>query len=318
MDNKRLIYHGTGGELFLIFLKNIFLTIVTVGIYSFWAKTNVQKYNASSLEWAGERFSFHGTGKERFIGFLKALGLFFVVIFVTYLVRTLLAYVPIPYVSIIVGYLIYLVLFLCLIPLIVVGKRKYLTSRMAYRNLRFGFDGKALEVAKIYLKGITLTILTLGIYYPWFYSEKESYLIANSRYGNTNFGFEADGQELFFIYLKGIFLSIITFGIYISWFIADLQNFIWDRTSFQGKKFNSDITGLQIFGNVALSYIIIIFSFGFGFAWVVVRMTKLFLETISLEAEVDFTSIEAKTDTTASATTEGIEAISNALDSFLG
>jgi len=318
MENRRITYHGTGGELLLIFLKNFFLTLITFGIYAFWARTNVQKYNASQTEWAGERFSFHGTGKERFVGFLKALGLFIVAMIALYLVQALLLYIPIPYLGLIAGYLLFLGLFIGLIPFIVVGIRRYFTSRTAYRNLRFGFDGKSLEVAKIYLKGVSLTILTLGIYYPWFYAEKETYLRSKSRYGNAHFGFDPDGKELFFLYLKGIFLSIITLGIYSSWFIADVQNYIWNRTSFQGKKFHSDITGLRILGNILLSYLLIIFTFGFGFAWAIVRMTKLFLETISLEAEVDFSSIEAQPDLSASATSEGIEALANTLESFLG
>jgi uncharacterized membrane protein YjgN (DUF898 family) len=318
MDNKRLIYHGKGGELFILFLKNFFLTVITVGIYSFWARTNVQKYFASRLEWSDERFSFHGTGKERFIGFVKAAGLLILALLLLYVIKQLLLFVPIPYFSMIVEYLLTFSLLIGLIPFIIVGNRRYLTSRTAYRNLRFGFDGRSLEVAKIYLKGVALTIITLGIYYPWFFAEKEAYLIGNTRYGNTHFGFESDGKEIFFIYLKGIFLSIITLGIYASWFMADLQNYIWNRTSVQGKKFQSDITGGRIFGNILLSYLIIIITFGFGFAWVVVRMSKLFTETISLEAEVDFTTIEAQADLTASATSEGVEALANALESFLG
>jgi uncharacterized membrane protein YjgN (DUF898 family) len=318
MENRRLIYHGTGGELLLIFLKNFFLTIVTIGIYSFWARTNVQKYNAANLEWAAERFAFHGTGKERFIGFLKAFGLMILALLIFYIIQTLLLYIPIPYLAPIVGYLLFLGLFIGLLPFIIVGNRRYFSSRTSYRNLRFGFDGKSLEIAKIYMKGLSLTFLTLGIYYPWFFAEKETYLRSKTRYGNTHFGFDPDGKEIFFLYLKGIFLSIITLGIYAAWFIADIQNYIWNRTSFQGKKFQSDITGLRILGNFVLSYLIIIFTFGLGFSWAIVRMTKLFFETISLEAEVDFSSIEAQADLTASATSEGIEALANALESFLG
>lgn len=317
MNNTRLQYHATGGQLFVILLKNMFLTVVTLGIYSFWARTNIQKFMAENLEWAGERFSFHGTGKERFIGFLKALGIFIVLYIGIYIIQTILNYIPIPYFGMIVGYLLTLGVFLALVPIIVVGGRRYLTSRTGYRNLRFGFDGKILEVAKIYGKGILLTIVTLGIYYPWFFAEKEAYIQSKTRYGNTNFGFTAEGKEIFFLYLKGFLLSIVTFGIYYSWFLADIQNYIWNRTSFQGKKFRSDITGGKIFVNFIIAYLIILFTLGIGFAWAVVRLTKLFLESVSLEAEVDFSTISAQTDTTANATAEGLEALAEALEGFL-
>ncbi|MDF3822183.1 DUF898 family protein [Leptospira sp. 96542] len=317
MDNNRIKFHATGGGLFLLLLKNMFLTIITLGIYSFWAKTNIQKYMSENIEWAGERFSFHGTGKERFIGFLKALGIIIVLGIVLAIIGKILEFLPIPYLSLIVTYILYLGILIVLVPIIVVGNRKYMTSRTGYRNLRFGFDGKLLEVGKLYAKGIFLTVITLGIYYPWFFAEKEAYLQGKTRYGNTNFGFEADGKEIFFLYLKGFFLSVVTLGIYYSWFVADVQNYIWNHTSFQNKKFKCDLTGGQIFVNILLSYLIIIVTVGIGFAWVMVRMSKLFLEAVSLESDVDFSTISAQADRGANATAEGLEALAETLEAFI-
>lgn len=317
MSNTRLQYHATGGQLFILFLKNMFLTVVTLGIYSFWARTNIQKFMAENLEWAGERFSFHGTGKERFIGFLKAAGIFIVLYIASMIILWIVGKIPVPYLATIVGIAIYVAVILALVPIVIVGGRKYMTSRTGYRNLRFGFDGKIIEVAKIYGKGILLTIVTLGIYYPWFFAEKEAYIQSKTRYGNTNFGFSAEGKEIFFLYLKGVLLSIVTLGIYYAWFLADVQNYIWNRTSFQGKKFRSDITGGKIFVNFLIAYLIILFTLGIGFAWAVVRLTKLFIESVSLEAEVDFSTISAQPDTKANATAEGLEALAETLEAFL-
>ncbi|BDA80474.1 membrane protein [Leptospira kobayashii] len=316
MDNKRFIYHATGGAFLLVFLKNAFLTVITFGIYGFWARTNVQKFVAENLEWAGERFTFHGTGKERFIGFLKAAVILVGAVIVIQIIGKILGSINLALASIVTAILT-LGLFLTIVPFVIVGSRKYLTSRTGYRNLRFGFDGKGLEIAKIYLKGGLLTIVTLGIYYPWFYSEKEAYLASKTRYGNTNFEFQADGKEIFFIYLKGVFLSIITLGIYSSWFAADLQNYIWNHRSFQGKKFQSDITGGKIFLNAIIAYLIVLFTFGIGLSWAIVRISKLFFESVSLETEVDFASISAKADPTATAIPEGLEVVAEALEGFL-
>ncbi len=40
----RLRHHGAAGELFKIYVVNILLTLVTLGIYRFWAKTRVRRY----------------------------------------------------------------------------------------------------------------------------------------------------------------------------------------------------------------------------------------------------------------------------------
>src|SRR5688572_4329104 len=67
-------YAGTGSGLFLIFFKNLLLTIVTFGIYLPWARTERRKYLWQNLEFGGQRFRWHGTGRELFFGYLKVLG----------------------------------------------------------------------------------------------------------------------------------------------------------------------------------------------------------------------------------------------------
>lgn len=74
-SHKRLRQHGTGGELFAIFIVNILLKLVTLGIYHFWAQTRVRRYLWTQASFDNERFEYKGRGVELFLGFLKALGL---------------------------------------------------------------------------------------------------------------------------------------------------------------------------------------------------------------------------------------------------
>ena len=53
---------------------NFFLTIVTLGTYGFWGRTEVRKRIWSSVRLAGEPLEYTGTGKELFLGFLFANG----------------------------------------------------------------------------------------------------------------------------------------------------------------------------------------------------------------------------------------------------
>ncbi len=69
---------GNAGALFGIQLVNLLLTVVTLGIYSFWGKTRVRGYLWSQTEFEGDRFAYHGTGKELLIGWLKAFAILFV------------------------------------------------------------------------------------------------------------------------------------------------------------------------------------------------------------------------------------------------
>lgn len=317
MPNQRIIYHGAGGSLFFLYIKNIFLTIITIGIYSFWAKTNIQKYLASQVEWESDRFSFHGSGKERLIGSIKAIVLIAGIFLIIEIFEKIMFYIIGDY-NWYLSKIIIFTLFIAIIPFILVGKRRYLSSRTGYRNLRFGFDGKSLDLAILFLKNVPLVILSLGIYYPFFSMKLETFNRNNTRYGNTNFQFEADATDYFWICVKGYLLSIVTLGIYAAWFMATLQNFTWGHTSFQGKKFSSDITGGKIFITLLKVYAIVIFTLGFGMAWAINMAMKVFLESVSLESNVDFSSISAQPDTGASATAEGLEALADALEGFIG
>ena len=51
-------FSGTGGEYFRIWIVNIFLTLVTVGIYSAWAKVRTLRYFAASTSLDGASFAY--------------------------------------------------------------------------------------------------------------------------------------------------------------------------------------------------------------------------------------------------------------------
>ncbi len=74
--DERLIETARFGELFALFIINLLLSIVTLGIYRFWGKTRIRKYLWSHVNFRGEPFEYAGTGLELFIGFLIAFAIF--------------------------------------------------------------------------------------------------------------------------------------------------------------------------------------------------------------------------------------------------
>lgn len=69
-------FHGRWQDYAPIAFTNLLLTIVTLGIYRFWATTRTRRYLWSQTRFIDERLEWTGTGKELFIGFLLALLLF--------------------------------------------------------------------------------------------------------------------------------------------------------------------------------------------------------------------------------------------------
>ena len=60
-------------DFYILFFKNLVLTMFTLGIYRFWAKTETRKFLWRKTELWGDRFEWTGTGAELFWGFVKAM-----------------------------------------------------------------------------------------------------------------------------------------------------------------------------------------------------------------------------------------------------
>ena len=66
-------FDGTWKEYAPIAFTNLLLTIVTLGIYRFWATTRSRRYLWSRTRFIDDRLEWTGTGKELFFGFLMVL-----------------------------------------------------------------------------------------------------------------------------------------------------------------------------------------------------------------------------------------------------
>ncbi len=66
-------YRGNLKELYRLYVKNIFLTIITAGIYSSWMRVDVNKYTRGNIRFGSIQFSFVGKGVELFLINLKGI-----------------------------------------------------------------------------------------------------------------------------------------------------------------------------------------------------------------------------------------------------
>ena len=311
---ERFSFRGEGGSLFKIYLVNMILTVVTLGIYNFWARVNIAKYLYQNTYLFNENFDYHATGQELFIGFLKGVGIMILVI-IGYL---MISWVLVQIMGDAAQFVLMLLFYGGIIgvaPFLIVGSYRFHLARTSYRNIRFAFTATGKDLQKEFYIGVLLSIITLGIYSPWFIVKMRTFFTDNSNYGNEAFSFKGDGGELLKIYLVGILLTIVTLGIYGSWLQADLIRYFAERTTIQGKRFNSNITGGQIFVTTLVAMLMIMFSLGIAFPWAIVKLEKLFLESTGIEPGVDFARIEARKDSGASSLSDGI---SDAADALLG
>src|SRR5437868_10838283 len=68
-------FRGSGGEFFRIWIVNIVLTVLTLGIYSAWAKVRTTRYFYGNTSLAEHPFDYHASPVRILIGRLIAIGL---------------------------------------------------------------------------------------------------------------------------------------------------------------------------------------------------------------------------------------------------
>ena len=297
----RLTFHGDGGNLFGIYVVTYFLTLATLGIYSFWGRTRIRRYLFGQTEIEGDRFAYHGTGKELLIGTLKAGVLFMVPMFLFYVVPPLDLGFWITTAAIVLGYVLFGVLF----PIAIVGARRYRLSRTSWRGIRFSFRGRALEFVKIFLKHGLLTGLTFGLYYPFFVARRQAFLVPHSYFGSQRFGWDGHGRELFSTYALLWLLWLPTLGLYYFWFLARRQRYIWNHTTFGAARFQSTVTGGKLFGLQLVNLLLLLVTLGFALSWVTVRTMRFTFRYLTLVGPVDLDAI-AQEAQFASPTGEGL------------
>ena len=205
----RLYFHGKGSALFVIFIINIFRTILTLGVYHFWGKVKIRQFIWSETEFKTDRLAYHGTGKELLIGSIKAS----ILIGILYGLDKGLNFQTLQSLSAVktAGGVLYVLAFLGFVSAAIAGSYRYRLSRTSWRGVRFSFRGKILNFTEIFFSGIALTFLTFGIYYPFFVARQYAFLVSNTYFGDHKMDFDGKGNELFktFIpFLGGLYLVL--------------------------------------------------------------------------------------------------------------
>lgn len=298
----QLFFHGTGGSLFGIHIVNMLLTILTLGIYYFWGKTKVRNYLWSQTDFAGDRFAYHGTGKELLIGFLKA-----VVVFGVPFIGLIIVPEFLDLGEIVKGATTFLFygMVMVVVPLAMVGARRYRYSRTSWRGIFFSFRGSAKEFAQIFIGGSILSMLTLGLYYPFFEVKKHAFMVSHSYFGNQQFHFDGQGRDLFKSYLLTLLLLLPTLGMYWFWFEAKKQRYLWANTTIGGARFCSTVTGGGLLLLTIGNFFLTILTFGLGLPWVAVRNARFLCRHLSVEGPLELGAIEQEAQV-ATATGEGL------------
>jgi len=196
MVKESPVYSGRAMEILRIALVNTVLTLLTVGIYRFWAKTRMRRYFVSRVSFLGDPLEYSGTGLELFIGFLIIMVVLVPVFIATHLIHGFLTQPgtdPLSFAAFQVGYV--LVLYF-LYNVAVYRAQRYRLSRISWRGIRGGQEGSALLYA-LYALGLGfVTLITFGLAYPLMRRVLIGYRISRSCFGAERLQFSGGTLKL--------------------------------------------------------------------------------------------------------------------------
>ncbi|WP_052351546.1 YjgN family protein [Deinococcus pimensis] len=185
-----LSFTGSAGEYFRIWIVNLALTVVTLGVYLAWAKVRHRKYMYGNTWLDGHNFDYTADPVAILKGHL-VIGAAFVAYSLSGYWRDWL-----PFVVFAVFGLVW--------PLLAWQSLRFTARNTRHRGLRFHFHGTRAGAYAAFLGWPLLLVPTLGLLYPFVQFVQTRFLVGGAAYGTARARFEGDPGKPWIIYLTMI------------------------------------------------------------------------------------------------------------------
>ena len=298
-------------------LENALLSLITLGIYSFWGKTEVRHRIWNAVRINGEPLEYTGTGMELFLGFLIAAAA---------IIGITLGYVLVVFALFGEG----MVAELLMLPLYVVffwlagyaiyRAHRYRLRRTRWRGIRGTLAGSPARYANVsFLTALTLPF-TLGWTHPWRKAKLHRIITNDTRVGSEPLQFdpEASATALYRkfapFWLAGMLLYVLVVVAVMSgnqsttltlapfaalllllWLALRFHAFWFHwaaaNTMLQNARFSLNITPGGLFRLFLGNFFILVLSLGILKPVVQKRLARHFVENLRLDGPVDLKRI---------------------------
>jgi uncharacterized membrane protein YjgN (DUF898 family) len=290
----QLQFTGTGAEYFRIWSVNLTLTVLTLGLYSAWAKVRRLQYFHQHTLLDGSAFDYVANPVAILLG--RAIALVLLVLY--YLAFD---YAPEAGLAITVV--------LCAgLPYLLWQSNRFKARNTRYRGLSFGFDGALQQAYRVYLPPlvVVLTPPVIGAFFlgpkgqlwtavasvaglltlPFFHAMFRRYVQSNLRYGQTRFDFSARTRD--FAATWGVGLLVATaVGFLIGVFVGAITAVVLTETYKSG---NTRFVILAITTLVLwLSYLVVSCYFTARFQTLVWGKTRV--GHLALHSDISFSTL---------------------------
>ena len=205
-------FRGEGWSYFKLLFVNMLLTIITLGVYVFWARTRMRRYVWSHSHLLGQPMEYTGTGKELFISFIIVMP--FVVVGLLAHQQTVLLLVGSPLV--VAPFLVMYVGLLFLWQFVSYRAIRYRLTRTRWRGIRGNLSGSAVVFALKSMGWLALAMVTFGLALPWVSARLADMQLNNVWFGNRRLQFNGPAKELvksFFLMMFAVLVLFVICGV---------------------------------------------------------------------------------------------------------
>lgn len=295
----RFEFRGDGWEYFRIWITNILLTLITLGIYSAWATVRNKRYFYSNTYIGNDNFRYLASPITILKG--RLIALFAVIVY--FIVSATSFGMTI----------VFTVILMLLIPFFVNKSFSFKNRMSSFKNIQFRFKGSYGEAFMVIYIWPLLGVLSFGILYPLALLKANEYFVRNSSYGTSHFDFNARYTDYAIICLivVGIGLTaggIITLVSYVipyptgaatfitvlpvilAYFAAivyykvSLTNLYYASSSLVGHKFEANLEFVALSKVILINILLTIITLGLYLPAAKVRMAKYMCSALTLDA----------------------------------
>jgi uncharacterized membrane protein YjgN (DUF898 family) len=295
-------FSADAGEYFRIWIVNTVLSLLTLGIYSAWAKVRTQRYFYAHTRIDGAAFDYLAQPLPILKGRLIAATLFGAYLLTAQFAPT--------------WNLAVVLLIAALTPWIIVRGLKFRARYSAWRGIHFRFVGSNGGSYAVFLGLMLLVPFTLGLLYPYVKARQQQYVVEHHRYGNRPFAFVPQFPMYFLLYLgtgaalvAGILalsgaigaaafagggrsaqtLVFVMIGaaylLYFGAFVflrAKITNLLWNNSTLDGIRFESRLAPATLAWIYLGNAVAILASIGLLIPWAMVRTARYRASCLSL------------------------------------
>ncbi|MBN2768264.1 MAG: DUF898 domain-containing protein [Campylobacterales bacterium] len=315
-----LEFQGKSKEFFGIWIVNVFLSIVTLGIYSAWAKVRTNRYFYGNTFYKGSSFEYTADPIKILKGRLLIVGLY-AIFFVS--LEILLN----PFIA---GAI--FIFGLIMIPWLINRSIIFRLHNTKHRNIRFAHHAHAKKYYGFYFFHSILYVFSLGFTYGYSLNEFKKLLYRNSSYGSVMFDYHGKAGSVYWQIVKSIGFTLlfmiigalvvfilstllnplfvdattvdpeeklssvarilIVVGVYLFYFFVGILgkasydsyvgNYFWNNVSLHETKFQSTLKPTSLAWIYGTNVLAVIFSIGLFTPWARVRIARYKCENFAI------------------------------------